>query len=56
MKEFGQFGEIPPLLWPRQSCREHTLSHVREEAIQRWGILTHNAYIITHLAYIAKKL
>jgi len=53
MKEVGQFGEIPPLFWPGQSCRKHTLSHARKEAIQCWGILTHNAYIITQVAYIA---
>src|SRR5437588_9540558 len=52
MKEFGQFGEIPPLFWSGQSCRKHALPHARKEAIQRWHVLTHNAYIITQFAYL----
>src|SRR6516225_4369512 len=54
MKEPSQFGEIPPLLWPGQSRCQHTLPHAREEAVECWGSVTHNAYIITHYAYIAR--
>ena len=53
MEELGQFGEIPPLFWPGQSGRKHALPHAREEPIKCWAILTHNAYIITQLAYFA---
>jgi hypothetical protein len=56
MKELGQFGEIPPLLWLGQSRRKHSLPHARKETIQRWGIVTHNAYIITHVAYTATEI
>src|SRR6266571_4396973 len=51
MQELRQFGEIPPFVRPGQSRRKHTLAHARKETIQRRYILTHNAYIITQLAF-----
>jgi hypothetical protein len=54
MKKSSQFGEIPPLLWPGQSRGQHALPHVGEEAVECWGSVTHNAYVITHYAYIAR--
>src|SRR5215471_6566592 len=53
MKELGQFGEIPPLLWLGQSRSKYTLPHAWKEAIECRSTITHNAYIITQDAYLA---